>query len=269
MLVKRLLVILVALPIGVAMIFVGGFWYALLIAAGIGVAAWEYNRLFRKGGYEPSSLIIIGGSAALVLGRYFFGFQGSDTLISFLVLLSMAYHLVRYELGRDKAATDFGVTLGGVLYLGWLGAYLVSLRELPDGIWWVLLVLPAVWSADAGAYWIGSRWGKHPMSPRLSPHKTWEGYFAGLVTGIIGGAVIASLWNQMTPAIDPARGAILGLILAVLAPLGDLGESMIKRQFGAKDSSHLIPGHGGMMDRIDSWLWAGVIGYALITWLWL
>jgi phosphatidate cytidylyltransferase len=200
---------------------------------------------------------------ALVLTRAIFQFQGSAALVSLLLLAAMAVHLVEYERGRDRAATDFAVTLAGMLYLGWLGAYLVSLRALPDGEWWVLTVLPVVWIADAGAMFIGMRWGRHPLTPRLSPHKTWEGYFGGVASGALGGALLGVLWGQVTPAITPLIGAVVGLTLGAVTPLGDLGESMIKRQVGAKDSSQLIPGHGGILDRIDSWLWAGVIGYYL------
>jgi phosphatidate cytidylyltransferase len=139
------------------------------------------------------------------------------------------------------------------------------LRYLPDGKWWFLLVLPAVWIADSGAYWIGSRWGRRKLSPRLSPGKTWEGYAGGVVAGALGGAGLAAVWGMVAPSITLWAGAGIGFILAVLTPLGDLGESMIKRQAGAKDSSNIIPGHGGVMDRIDSWIWAGVIGYYLVA----
>jgi phosphatidate cytidylyltransferase len=129
--------------------------------------------------------------------------------------------------------------------------------------------LPAVWLADSGAYFIGVRFGRHKLSPRLSPKKTWEGYLAGVVTGTLGAALLALVWRigaGPETAITFWRAAWLGFVISVLTPLGDLGESMIKRQVGAKDSSHLIPGHGGVFDRIDSWLWAGVIGYYIITW---
>jgi phosphatidate cytidylyltransferase len=106
------------------------------------------------------------------------------------------------------------------------------------------------------------------MAPRLSPKKTWEGFAGGVLTSTLSGALIGALWGLVTPALTPGRGAFLGLALGVLTPLGDLGESMIKRQFGEKDSSHLLPGHGGVFDRIDSWLWAAVIGYYMIVALW-
>ena len=147
----------------------------------------------------------------------------------------MTYHLFAFEKGRDQAATDMGVTLGGVLYLGWIGAYLISLRELPDGAFWLMLALLTVWLADSGAYFIGKRWGRHSLSPRLSPKKTWEGFWAGVTAGVVGGALLGwgfGAWAGPESGITPLAGLVLGVVLSLLTPLGDLGESMIKRQAG-------------------------------------
>jgi phosphatidate cytidylyltransferase len=185
-------------------------------------------------------------------------------------LCGMTYHLVSYERGRGQAGTDFGITMGGLFYLGWLGAYLISLRNLPDGLWWVLLVLPVTWLVDTGAYLVGSRIGRHKMLPRLSPKKSWEGYFGGILFGVISGALLPIGWQFLagTPiGVTPVRGALVGLVLGVVTILGDLGESMFKRQAGVKDSGNILPGHGGAFDRIDSWLWAAVIGYYMVLWL--
>ena len=269
MLAKRLIVSIILIPIGVSLIAIGGWPYALFIALILGTAGWEYGNIFRKLGFQPAAGLLIAGPAALALIRLFPGLTaGVEGLLSGLVLAAMAYHLFRYEKGRDQAATDFVVTLGGIIYLGLVGSYLVALRLLPEGKWWTLLVLPAVWLADGGAYLIGSRLGRHKMVPRLSPRKTWEGYFGGILFGVVFSVLFAALWNLRSPPLLPWRGAVVGLVMAVLTPLGDLGESMIKRQAGLKDSSNILPGHGGVLDRIDSWLWGAVIGYFLIVWFW-
>jgi phosphatidate cytidylyltransferase len=158
-----------------------------------------------------------------------------------------------------------------MFYIGWFGAYFISLRNLPEGKWWILVVLPAVWFADTGAYFIGKRFGRHKLSPRLSPKKTWEGYLGGIVVGVILTALFAALWRVgagPNSGITVLRGALMGLVMGIFPTLGDLGESMIKRQMGVKDSGNILPGHGGAFDRIDSWLWAVVMGYYLIVWLW-
>jgi phosphatidate cytidylyltransferase len=270
MLLQRVLVTAVLLPIGLAVIYFGGLVYFALIALILGLAAWEYVQLFRAGGFQPAGALVVGGVLLITGGRAINGFESAPWILSLIILVTMAFHALAYERGRDQAATDFAVTLGGVLYLGWLGAYLISLRGLTDGLWWVLLALPIVWLADSGAYFVGRWRGRRKLSPRLSPKKTWEGYLAGILTGVLGGALLSFLWGTwVSPQIGmtPWHGVVLGVVLSLVTTMGDLGESMIKRQVGIKDSSNLIPGHGGALDRIDSWLWAGVISYYVILFL--
>lgn len=242
-----------------------------LVAIFMGLAAWEYVSLFRLGGLQPARLLVVGGTLSLVLGRMINGFDSAPWIITLLILLVMTYHLVAYERGRDQAGTDFSVSIAGILYIGWLGAYFISLRSLPEGMWWVLVVLAGVMFADSGAYFIGKGFGRHLLSPRLSPKKTWEGYFGGIVVGVILTTLLAALIHQAVEpesAITPLRGALVGLVMGVIPTLGDLGESLIKRQMGVKDSGNILPGHGGAFDRVDSWLWAVAIGYYMVIWLW-
>jgi phosphatidate cytidylyltransferase len=270
MLRSRILVVVILLPIGLAIITVGGWVFAAFVALILGIAGWEYARLFRVRDVLPAVPLVIAAAASLPLARMFNGFDSAPWAISLVILVGMAYHLVDFERGRDQAATDFSATVTGALYLGWLGAYLVSLRNLPQGTWWLLLVLPSVWLADSGAYFIGRAFGRRKLSPRLSPKKTWEGYLGGILIGIFGTSGLVYLWQLWAGpefSITPLQGALLGLLLGIFPTLGDLGESMIKRQAGMKDSSNLLPGHGGVFDRIDSWLWAGVIGYYFIVWV--
>lgn len=266
--IERLLVIAVLLPVGMLLIHFGGLPYDLFITAVLGMAGWEYVQLFKHTDWHPGRNLVIVGILLLSLERTFFAGAYSVTLISLIILCTTAYHLFQYEKGRDGAGIDFGITLGGILYLGWLGPYLISMRALPDGKWWLLMVLPTVWMVDVGAYLVGSRFGRHKMAPRLSPRKTWEGFMGGAIFGVIFGMLFTLLWGIWYPHFSLLQGAVIGLVMGVLSPLGDLGESMFKRMAGVKDSSHLLPGHGGVFDRIDSWLWAGVLGYILITGFW-
>jgi len=271
MLVKRLLVTLVLLPVGLAAIVAGGWYLTALVALFMCLAAWEYVQLFRASGIKPAGVLVVGGTLLFLIGRNINGFESASWMISLLILLSMAYHLVAYERGRDQAGTDFAVTLAGMFYIGWIGAYFISLRNLPEGKWWILVVLPAVWFADSAAYFIGKSLGRHKLCPRLSPKKTWEGYIGGIFAAVLFTALFAAIWRVgagPNSTITPLRGALVGLVMGVFPTLGDVGESMIKRQVGVKDSGNLLPGHGGAFDRVDSWLWAVVLGYYMVLWLW-
>src|SRR4030065_1868919 len=187
MLVQRILVTLILLPTGIAGSFLGGWAYTLLIAVILGVAGWEFTQLFKTGGLRPASLLVIVGTLALTVGRFLNGFESAGWIISLFILLSMTYHLVDFERGRDQAGTDFAITLAGIFYISWIGSYLISLRQLDQGMWWMLLVLPSTWIADSRGLFLGTRFGKHKLSPRLSPKKTSEGYLGGIVWGVAGG----------------------------------------------------------------------------------
>lgn len=269
MLRERVIVVVLLLPLVLYLVAVGGWPYVAGVALVLGLAAREYAGLFRRLDLRPATPLLILGVVALVVARWLNGFALAPPLLTALILGAMAWHLVDYERGAARSGTDFAVTLGGMLYLGWLGAYLVSLRALPDGRWWVLLALPAVWLADSAAFFVGRAIGRRRMSPRLSPKKTWEGYLAGVAAGALGGAGLALLWGRFGagPASLPFNGLVLGGVVALLAPLGDLGVSMLKREVGVKDTGRLLPGHGGALDRLDSWLWAAALGFYLAEWL--
>lgn len=266
MLVDRLKTILIILPIAAVVVYLGGWVFIFVWTGVLCRAAWEYWHIFKAHGFPSSAPVMIGGVMLLAIGRGVLGFQHASLFLSLTVLAVMAAYLIRYERGDDQPASGFAVTLSGILYLGWIGAYILSLRLLPDGsgMYWLVTVLPAIWLADGWAYLVGRRFGRHKMAPRLSPKKSWEGYFAGILIGSLCTMGLAAVWHLAAPGITPLKGLIIGAAVTTLAPLGDLGESMLKRQFGVKDSSDLLPGHGGALDRIDSTLWAGVIGYYLV-----
>jgi phosphatidate cytidylyltransferase len=261
MLKERLLVLIPLIPAAVALVAVGGWLFTIAVAIILGLAAWEYWRLFTNGGYKPSAVILVAGCILLPIFRYLFSFQYSDALLVVLIFITLAVHLAQFEQGSQTAPFDFAITIGGIMYLGWLGSYFISIRTLPNGLWWLLMTLPSIWIADGGAYAIGRRIGKHKISKRASPNKSWEGYFGGILFAIIFSPILAMLWQLKAPTITPIKGMVLGVILSLVCILGDLGESMFKRYFQVKDSSNLLPGHGGIFDRIDSWLWAVPIGY--------
>ncbi len=268
---KRILTSLFLMLVGMPALLFGGVLFYLLVAFFLGVAAWEYVRLYRAVQAEPSMVLVVGGTLLVLTVRAFFP-EYAMPVLTILVILAMAVHMLAFERGRDLAARDFSITLGGLVYVGWIGAYLYDLRALPNGGWWLFIVLGSVWMADSGAYSIGSAYGKHKMAPRLSPKKSWEGYLVGVFTGALYGAFLTWAFIQYGPMdgiITPLEGGLVGLFLSIIAPFGDLGESMFKRQAHIKDSSDLFPGHGGALDRIDSWLWAAPLGVFLIQLFWL
>ncbi len=268
MLKQRLIVAFILLPIGLAAVFMGGLYFTLLITIFLVLAAWEYTRLMNLCGAKPATWLVVGGTLSIIATRHLLQFKYADLLLSVIILLAMTHHLVSYERGRDQAATDFTSTLGGILYIGWIGSYLISLRLMDGGLWWFLVALPATWLADVGAFFIGSAFGRHPMSRRVSPKKTWEGYFGGIVVSVAGTIGLAALWRIWGSSIPTGQAAIIALVMSALTTLGDLSESVFKRQAGVKDSGSLLPGHGGFFDRVDSWLWAGVVAYYLVSLCW-
>lgn len=263
---KRTLAAIVLALVGIPAVIFGGVYYFIVVALLLCIAAWEFGRIFRAAGCHASTLLLVGGVLFVLAARAYFP-DLAPAALSISVLAAMTWHLLAYEQGRDSAATDFTVTVAGIVYLGWVGSYLFDLRNLEGGVWWFFLVLVSVWVADSFAYFIGVRFGRHRLSPRLSPKKSWEGYWGGVLFGTLGAAGLSLLLTSLGgPALTWWKGAALGAALSILTTLGDLGESMLKRQAGVKDSSNIIPGHGGVFDRIDSWLWGAAIGYFLITW---
>ncbi len=272
MLGQRALVTVIIVPLAILVIYLGGYLYQAVIILLLCVAAWEYGRLLEKIDLKPATRIVIAGVMTLGLARSLVQFNASSALLTVMLLGLSAYHMLQYERDDTVPGADFGASVSILIYVGFLGSYLISLRDLPNGMWWTFLVLPTVWIADSGAYFFGSLIGKNPLAKKTSPNKTWEGYFGGVITGVLGIIGLILLYNRVFDAglsITAIQTALLGLVLSLFIPLGDLVESMIKRPAGEKDSGSLLPGHGGIFDRLDSLFWAAPIGYYLILHLFL
>ncbi|NIM94277.1 MAG: CDP-archaeol synthase [Anaerolineales bacterium] len=269
MLRQRVVIAILLVPLILWVIVDGGWFFAGAIALALAIASVEFGQLFKQNGLRPAIPLLGISVFILTFGRFLGEFNLSGFVLTLFCLTAMTWHLIDYERGAPKSGTDFVITLAGITYVGWIGPHLISLRALPDGQWWILIAMPAVWLADSAAYFVGKWIGRNPLAPKLSPKKSWEGYIAGVVIGSLAGIVFAAIWriaagDQSTITI--LRGFLLGLIVSIIAPLGDLGVSMLKREMNVKDSGSIIPGHGGFLDRIDSWIWASVLGYYLVLW---
>jgi phosphatidate cytidylyltransferase len=190
-----------------------------------------------------------------------------DLLFPLLITSGVAISLIILLMRKQKqgAFTDWAWTFAGILYVGWLLSSLVALRGLDNGRSWAFLAIFATFGTDSAAFFIGKAIGKHKLAPSISPKKTWEGSIAGL----FGAVAVSLLFLLPTPVrlndyLNWWQIIILGLLISVFGQLGDLVESLLKRNTGVKDSGNFFPGHGGFLDRIDSIVFAVVLVYYVV-----
>lgn len=258
MLLTRVITALVSLPIIVLVVYLGGFWFFATILLIALVAGWEFGRMMKAGGYFTTPFFTLGFIVLLLFESY-----RSDLslrcILSTVLLLSLVWQL--FDQRSRTPTTDWALTLIGGLYIGWGLAHLVALRELGNGLTWVTLAVVSTWAADTCAYLVGRTLGRHKLWPRHSPKKTWEGLWGGIVGGVLGAVAVAYFAGL------PWETALsVGVIVPVVALFGDLSISMMKRHVGVKDSSNLVPGHGGVLDRLDSFLFVSVVVYYFALW---
>lgn len=221
--------------------------FALALAI---VASGELFRLSRTRGAKPAPLAGFAGIAALFWVAYERG-ESAPALFPGVVAAALALAFLAVLARRRRSGATLGVatTAFAVLYVGLLGAYVVAMRRSPDGFRITLAFGLMAALNDAGAYAAGRLFGRRPLAPQVSPDKTWEGCLGGTVLTVAVAAVAAS---RLAPPFTWPSALALAAITSVTAPLGDLAESMLKRDAGAKDSGTILPGHGGVLDRIDS-----------------
>jgi phosphatidate cytidylyltransferase len=247
--VRRLLSTLVLLPLFVWMVAEGPVWLfgAVMVLVGA-LGQWEFTRMFERAGVRTFRVLgLVGGS--LVTAS--FALPVSERVAFTAVLLALlAVGLLRPEAGRP-AWEPVAVTLFGVGYVNWLLGYTFWLRDLEEGREWILLLVSVTWLGETAAYLVGSTLGRHKLAPAISPRKTVEGALAQLVMSVLAAVAARATFF---PALSLESAALVGLLLGVVGQAGDLLESAIKRSVGTKDTGRLIPGHGGMLDRVDSLL---------------
>lgn len=258
---QRFLTALIGMPIVLAFVWFGGWWTFAAVAIVVVLVIYELHTMMLHSGYHP--IIIV--SFALSILFLVAAMLPQERLLLLEIglgaslLISFPWLFFRKKL--DGAMVDWSLTLAIPIYLGWPLSFFLLLRGseigLSRGVWWVLLVLLGVWGFDSGAFFAGRYLGRHKLAPRISPGKTWEGVIGGMVVSVLAGL----LFTVQQLGVPWYMAILLGILLGTAAVLGDLAESLIKRQTQVKDSGGIIPGHGGMLDRIDSLLFAVIVVY--------
>lgn len=256
MLATRLISAAILIPLVALAVYLGG--YALLAAVALAavLACWEYLALVQqRPGVAPWRPLALLATLLLVAEAQWPHLTALRALLVALPLVLLVREVFRAN--RPASLESWALGVAGPLYIGGALGHFLRLRALDHGLEWLALALLSTWICDTGAYFVGRAWGRRRFFPAISPKKTWEGALSGLLSGMA--AVMALGWWWLD--LPPWQGAILGVLLALAATFGDLAESVIKRQVGVKDSGRLIPGHGGMLDRVDSLLFVVPVVY--------
>ena len=269
---KRVLTALVLIPVVLILVFLGPRWqwlFTLAVAAVAALAAWEFMGLAGHCGSKPPRIAVLVAILALFAGN----FEWPGQLAALLGVLSLGL-LVYCTFFRpvETMLADASASIFCLLYIGFTLIALPSLREESNGPSLVVFLLFVVWAGDTVALYVGRAWGRHKMAPTLSPNKTWEGALGSVAGSLLVTAGLLALahlfvsqWNKVWLSYpeDLSYWLTLAFVVNVAAQVGDLAESALKRSAGVKDSGSLLPGHGGVLDRIDALLLAApVLWYA-------
>lgn len=235
--------------VAVACIMLGGLWLLGFLAVILVFASKEYVKVLNHKGFYPSLKVIYITEAVLAAIVYFGRF---DLVAATLTICSMASFMWVLFVGRQPYIANVATTLLGMVYCGWFPLHLIFFRNLScgeyeSGLGFVIMTIASVIATDVGCYYVGSRWGKRKLAPTVSPNKTIEGSIGGVI-----GAVIMSEIFGLYLGIGWFWSLIAGLLCTTFAQIGDLCESLLKRDAGVKDSGDSLPGHGGFLDRTDS-----------------
>jgi len=255
--VSRIVIALILLPIVLGAVYLGGWWVFALVAIATGVSLHEYWLLARP--LAPLTLAGYIGAALALVGAEM---SGAEWMLGgILSTFALAFVLKAISAARASATPAVSATVMGTLWIGGGLAFFILLRDLPaHGRLALVTVLLAVWAGDTFAYFAGRLIGRHKMAPAISPGKTWEGFVFGSAATIF--VAFVALYKQDFLTI--AQSIVLGVVLAVAGPMGDLFESLLKRDAGVKDSGSLLGAHGGMLDRLDAFLFAAPAAYFTI-----
>jgi phosphatidate cytidylyltransferase len=264
----RILVSVVAIPALVLMAYFGSVYFLSFVLLISGISFYEFSVMAKQKGANVNINAGILAVIFLVINQYRFIFNQYHFLIVLFVLL-LILELFR---NNGSAILNLGATLLGVFYLGIFGSTLIGIREFyPDvnGLYYnsgylIISIFASIWICDSAAFFGGTALGKNKLFPRVSPNKSWEGAIFGFVFAILAMILAKHLVLDFLSLKDAVA---IGFITGTIGQIGDLAESLLKRDAGVKDSSNLIPGHGGIFDRFDSLLFSAPVIYLYLTYL--
>ena len=256
MLKQRVITALLGIPLLVAVIWFGEPWFTILVAVWGVLTVFEFYRLVAASKVLPLTYFGLVWTLLFILTPHFDYGLVTPPLLASAVVLSLIWILLRPQ--KETAVASWAWTIAGILYVGFLLSYLVALRGLDAGRDWVFFALFTTFGSDTAAFFVGRGWGKHHLAPPISPSKTWEGAIAGVFGAIVVSLGVDALFSL---PLSYGQAVLLGLLVSIFGQLGDLVESLFKRNMGVKESGKLIPGHGGLLDRMDSVVFAVVVVY--------
>ncbi|MGQ0804255.1 MAG: phosphatidate cytidylyltransferase [Actinomycetota bacterium] len=222
----------------------------LLVMAIVGLAAFELYVGFQRAGYQPATILGLLGCVAIVWIGYKEGLQTFPLVSALVIVFTLLWYMA--EVVKARPIVNTAITVFGFMYIGVLGGFAGVLLSAPNGTGLIIGLAICAVGYDVFGFFIGSQFGRSKMSPHLSPNKTWEGLFGGMAASIILGGIVSKGLSLAPWDGKLSHGLALGAVVAIMAPIGDLCESMIKRDLGVKDLGAILPGHGGILDRFDA-----------------
>jgi phosphatidate cytidylyltransferase len=264
--VVRVIVAVITIPVIIAAAYVGRFYFFAFVLAITLISYYEFFIMVKNKDVYANLILGLIGITAILFNFYIPLINIYSILLLFIIIL----FLVELFRNRKSALLNIGTTLAGVFYLGLFGSAIIQIREFYPNVgelydrggYLMISIFASIWLCDSAAFWGGSKLGRHKLFPRVSPNKSWEGSIFGFLFSIL---VLFLAKILILDFLSLANALIIGVIIGIFGQIGDLIESLIKRETGVKDSSALIPGHGGMFDRFDSLFYASPVILLYLT----
>lgn len=259
MLRQRVITAVIGLPLLLALIWFGNPWFFLAVVIIAILGSLEFYRMTVSHSIQPIIYFAIAITLLLIISPYYPDFITKPLILSLAIIISLIWLLFLPK--KEEAFHNWAWIIAGILYMGWMLSYWAELRSLEHGREWIYWSMITIMISDTSAFFVGRAWGKHHLAPAISPKKTWEGAIGGAVASIIVSIILGIV---LSLPLTYWQLALAGCIISIVAQLSDLAESLLKRTSGVKDSGNLVPGHGGILDRIDSFIFVGALVYYLV-----